>query len=98
MVREGQAEQPAQSVDADRIRAKVGVVGRTWLTPGEAEHLAEIRREQCDVIAAAIRTQAGPLTADRLAELVTLPINIVTKRCRERPDLFVERGGAWKLC
>lgn len=85
-------------MDADRVRAKVGGLDRTWLTPGEAEHLAKIRQEQCDVIAAAIHSQAASLTAERISELVTLPISIVIKRCRERPDLFVERGGAWKLC
>lgn len=83
-------------MDADRVRAKVGRVGRTWLTPGEAEHLAEIRREQHDVIRAELEHK--PQTAEQLSEAVTLPVKLVEKRLRERTDLFVERGGVWKLC
>lgn len=81
-------------MDADRVRAKVGRVERTWLTPGEAEHLAEIRAAQRDVLAAELDYK--PQTAEQLSEAVTLPVKLIEKRLRERPDLFACEGGFWK--
>lgn len=82
-------------MDADRIRAKVRRVERAWLTPGEAEHLAEIRAEQRTIIAAELGLQ--PQTAAELSEAVTLPVKLVEKRLREEPERFIERGGVWRL-
>jgi len=82
-------------VDADRIREKVRRVERTWLTPGEAEHLAEIRAEQRDVLAAELDYK--PQTAEQLSEAVTLPVKLVEKRLREEPDRFTHDGHCWRL-
>ena len=81
-------------MDADRIRAKARRVGRTWLNPGETEHLNEIRREQRDVLAAELDYK--PQTAEQLSEAVTLPVKLVEKRLREEPERFIERGGVWR--
>lgn len=83
-------------MDADRVRAKVGRIERTWLTPGEAEHLAEIRQAQRDVLAAELDYK--PQTAEQLSEAVTLPVKLIEKRLREEPERFAERGGTWRLC
>lgn len=82
-------------MEADRIRAKVRRVGRTWLNPGETEHLDEIRREQRDVLAAELDYK--PQTAEQLSEAVTLPVGIVEKRLREEPERFECVAGVWRL-
>jgi hypothetical protein len=82
-------------VDADRVRAKVRRVERTWLTPGEAEHLDEIRREQRSVLAAELDYK--PQTAEQLSEAVTLPVALVEKRLREEPERFEYTAGVWRL-